>query len=73
MTKSRFPATGTGSILLGIRFSKSDCGQHSTPGERAASGATSDAQPLAIVMTKPRRWCLDSAVVCGIVAVFMRR
>jgi hypothetical protein len=54
ITKSRFPATGTGSILLGIRFSKSDCGQHSTPEWRAASGATHGAQPLAIVTTKPQ-------------------
>jgi hypothetical protein len=54
MIKSRFPATGTGPILLGIRFSKSDCGQHNTPEERAASSATGGAQPLAILKTKPK-------------------
>ena len=71
ITKSRFPATGTGSILLGIRFSKSDCGQHSTPRERAASGATHGAQTLAIVTTKARRWQFDFAVNCSMIAAFM--
>ena len=69
ITKSRFPATGTGSILLGIRLSKSDCGQHSTPEKRAASGATGGAQPLVIVTTKLRRWQFDFVVVCNIIGV----
>jgi hypothetical protein len=69
ITKSRFPATGTGSILLRIRFSKSDCGQHSTPEERPASGATGGAQPLAIVTNKPRRWQFDFVVTCNIIKV----
>jgi hypothetical protein len=69
MTKSRFPVTGTGSILLDIRFSKSDCGQHSTAEERPASGATGGPQPLAIVTTRPRRWQFDFVMVCNIIGV----
>jgi len=43
--------------------------QHSTPEERAASRTTGDAQPLAIVTTKARRWQFDFVVVCNIIAV----
>ncbi len=51
------------------RCASSSQDQHSTCRERAASGATGGAQPLAIVTTKPRRWQFDFVVVCNIIAV----